>query len=108
MAREIDEVWVEEAVERYRRIESSQVEFDKAVRVAEVTVRSADRSVEVVVSASGEIRDITIVGSLRGRTAADLSRSLRQAVTAAADAARWAREKLHAEAFGDYRPLGES
>ena len=108
MPREIDDVWIEEAVERYRRIESLQAEFDKAVHTAEVTVRSADNSVEVVVSAAGEIRDVAILGPLPGRTAADLSRSVRQAVAAAADAARWAREKLHAEIFGDYRPLGES
>ena len=30
-AGEIDEAWIEEAVERYRRIESLQAEFDKAV-----------------------------------------------------------------------------
>ena len=34
-----------------------------------------------------------------------LSRAVREAVTAAADAANWARQKLHAEIFGDYRPL---
>ena len=31
MAREIDEAWIEEAIERYRRIESLQAEFDQAV-----------------------------------------------------------------------------
>jgi DNA-binding protein YbaB len=108
MAREIDEAWVEEAVERYRRIESLQTEFDKAVRGVEVTVRSADGSVEVVVSAAGEIRAVNLVGPLHGRAAPDLSRSIQQAVTAASDAARWAREKLHAETFGDYRPIEES
>jgi len=108
MAREIDEAWIEQAVERYRRIESLQSEFDKAVRGVEVTVRSADGSVEVVVSAAGDIHEVNVVGPLHGRTAPDLSRSIQQAVTAAADAARWARDKLHAETFGDYRPVEES
>jgi hypothetical protein len=30
---------------------------------------------------------------------------VREAVIAAADAARWARQKLHAETFGEYPPL---
>ena len=108
MAREIDEAWIEEAVERYRRIESLQAEFDKAVGGIEVTVRSPDQLVEVVVSASGTIRDVRVVGALHGRTSAEVSAALRAAVTAAADAAAWARRKLHAETFGDYRPFGEA
>ena len=108
MAREIDEAWIEEAVARYRRIEALQAEFDEAVHAVEVTVRSPDNLVEVLVSAAGEIRGVTILGAGHGRTGADLSRSVQVAVTAAADAARWAREKLHAETFGDYRPLRES
>ncbi|WP_238015530.1 YbaB/EbfC family nucleoid-associated protein [Dactylosporangium sp. AC04546] len=105
MAREIDESWIEEAVERYRRIDALLTEFDKAVRTVEVTVRSADGLVEVVVTADGTIRDLHISPPLNGRPAADLSRSVREAVTAAADAAAWARQKLHAETFGDYRSL---
>ncbi|HEU4422230.1 MAG TPA: YbaB/EbfC family DNA-binding protein [Pilimelia sp.] len=108
MAREIDEAWVEEAVERYRRIESLQADFDKAVRGVEVTVRSADDSVEVVVSAAGDIHQVNLVGPLHGRSGPEVSRSIQQAVAAAADAARWAREKLHAETFGDYRSVEES
>jgi DNA-binding protein YbaB len=108
MAREIDEAWIEEAVERYRRIESLQADFDKAVRGIEVTVRSADDAVEVVVSAAGEILDVNVLGAPQPPSGPELSRSIRQAVAAAADAARWAREKLHAETFGDYRSLGES
>jgi len=30
---------------------------------------------------------------------------VREAVVAATDAAAWARQKLHAETFGEYRPL---
>ena len=107
MAREIDEAWIEEAIGRFRRIESLQAEFEKAVHGVQVTVRSPDDLVEVVVTATGTVRDVTIVGSLQGRTSADVSRSIRSAVAAAADAAEWARRKLHAEMFGDYRPLGE-
>jgi DNA-binding protein YbaB len=108
MAREIDEAWIEDAIERYRRIESAQAEFERALLGVEVTVRSPDDLVEVVVGAGGTIRDVTIVGSLYGRTGEDVSRSVRAAVAAAADAAQWARQKLHAEMFGDYRPLGEA
>lgn len=108
MAREIDEAWVEEAIERYRRIEALQAEFDKAMGGVEVTVHSPDGLVEVVVTADGTIRDVTVVGSLHGRTNVDVSRSIKAAVTAAHQAARWAREKLHADTFADYRPLREA
>lgn len=108
MAREIDEAWIEEAVARYRRIEALQAEFDEAVHGVVVTVRSPDDSVEVLVSAAGEIRAVNLLTTARNRTGADLSRSIQLAVTAAAGAARWAREKLHAETFGDCRPLEES
>lgn len=107
MAGEIDEAWVEDAIERHRRIEHLQDEFDKALRGVEVTVGSPDGLVEVVVTADGGIREVTIVGSLAHRTNTEVSRSIKAAVTAAADAAEWARQKLHAETFGDYRRLGE-
>jgi DNA-binding protein YbaB len=105
MGREIDEAWIEEAVERYRRIDALLAEFDKAVKTVEVTVRSADGLVEVLVTADGTIRDVRIEDRLQGRGSAALSRSVREAVTAAADAAAWARQKLHAETFGNYRSL---
>ena len=108
MAREIEEAWIEEAVERYRRIESLQAEFDKAVCGIEVAVRSPDGLVEVVVTAAGAITGVRILGALHGRANADVARSVHAAVTAAADAAQWAREKLHAEMFGDYRSLAEA
>lgn len=108
MAREIDEAWVEEAIERYRRIEDLQAEFEKAMSGVEVTVHSPDGLVEVVVCADGQIRDVTVVGSLQGRSNVEVSRALKAAVTAAHDAARWARQKLHADVFGDYRPLEET
>jgi DNA-binding protein YbaB len=107
MAREIDEAFIEAAVERYQRLDGLIAQFDKAVQGVEVTVSSPDGLVEVVVTADGTIRDVIVSGPLAGRGNAELSRSVREAVTAAADAAAWARSKLHAETFGDYRPLGE-
>jgi len=104
MAREIDEAWIEEAVERYRRLDALLAEFDKAVKTVEVSVRSPDGLVEVVVTADGTIRDVRIE-HVRGHTGTELSRSVREAVTAAADAAAWARKRLHADTFGDYRAL---
>jgi DNA-binding protein YbaB len=106
MAREIDESWIEEAVERYRRVEALTAEFEASLRGVEVTVSSADGLVDVVVSADGTIRDVVIAGSLDGRDSAQVSRSVREAVVAAGDAAGWARRKLHAETFGGYHPLG--
>ena len=108
MAREIDEHFIEEAIERYQRLDARMAEFDKAVRTVEVTVSSPDGLVEVVVAADGTIRDVGIVGELAGRSNAELSRSIREAVAAATDAAAWARTKLHAETFTDYRPLGRA
>ena len=105
MGREIDEAWIEEAVERYRRIDALLAEFDKAIKSVEVNVRSPDGLVEVIVTADGTIRDVRLTGQLHGRTSAELSRSIREAVTGAADAAAWARQKLHDETFGEYRPL---
>lgn len=107
MGREIDEAWLEEAVERYRRIESLQAEFDRAASGLEVTVRSPDGLVEILVTAAGTITDVRFLGPVQSRTNVELARSVYAAVTAAADAARWAREKLHAETFGTYRRLQE-
>ena len=103
--REVDAEWIEQAVERYRRIDAMLAEFDKAIKTVEVTVRSSDGLVEVLVTADGTIRDIRINGHLQGRTSAELSRAVREAVTAAAGAAAWARQKLYGETFTDYRPM---
>ena len=104
MAREIDDAWIDEAIERYRSIETRLAEFNDALTGVEVTVCSPDEIVEVVVTADGIVRDVHIRGAHR-LTDVELSRSVRAAVTAAADAADWARRKLHAETFGAYRPL---
>lgn len=107
MGRDIDEAWIEEAVERYRRIESLQAQFDQAVGGIEVSVRSPDGLVEVLVTAAGSITEVRFLAPLRTRSDTEVARSVHAAVTAAADAARWAREKLHAETFGEYRRLRE-
>ncbi len=100
MAREIDEAFIEAAIERYQRLDAVRAEFDKAVRDVEVTVNSRDGLVEVRVGADGTIHAVTIVGALSGRSSTELSRSVTEAVTSAADAARWARERLESETFG--------
>lgn len=107
MAREVDAAWIEQAVERYQRIEARFGEFEKATHRFEVTVRSPDGLVEVLVTAAGTITDVRIRPDAEGRPPAELSRSVRAAVTSAAEAATWAREKLRAETFADYRPIGE-
>ncbi len=105
MAREIDEAWIEEAIDRHRRLDVVRARLDEAAATTTVSVRSADGSVEVIATAAGAIVDVRIAGPLHRRTPVELSRSVLQAVTDAAEAARWAREKLHDEAFSAYRPL---
>jgi len=104
MRREIDEVWIEQAIERYRRIEQLRADFTKALATTEVTVHSPDGLVEVLVSADGDVKDLRFI-SADGRTPRELARSTYAAVTAAAAAASWARRKLHDEMFRDYEPL---
>ncbi|WP_328464505.1 YbaB/EbfC family DNA-binding protein [Actinoplanes sp. NBC_00393] len=105
MAREIDEAWIDEAVDRYRHIEKLRAEFDRAVVAHSVSVHSPDQSIEVVVTAAGDIVDVRVHGGLRHRDAAEFAREMRAVVTSAAEAARWAREKLHDEVFGTFRRL---
>ena len=105
MGREVDESWIDEAIERYQRIEQVQAEFERALSKVDVTVRSPDGLVEVVVSADGTIRDVVISESAQGRGSRELSRAVQAAVTAAADAASWARKRLHQDTFGEYPQL---
>ena len=107
MAREIDEAWIDEAIDRYRRIDQLRAEFDKAVASHFVSVHSPDDSIEIVVTASGEITDVLIHGSLNQRNPIEFAREIQEVVTSAAEAARWAREKLHGEVFGKLRSLGD-
>ncbi|BCY05199.1 YbaB/EbfC family DNA-binding protein [Actinoplanes sp. L3-i22] len=105
MAREIDEAWIDDAIDRYKRVEGLRAEFDKAVAAHQVTVHSPDQSIEVVVSAAGDILDVRVHGALARRDAVEFARELKAVVTSATEAARWAREKLHAEVFGSFRSL---
>ena len=100
MAREIDEGWIDEAIDRYRRLDQLRAEFDKVVASHSVSVHSPDDTIEVVVTAAGEITDVRISGSLHQRSAAEFAHEIQAVVTSAAEAARWARAKLHAEIFG--------
>ena len=100
MAREIDEAWIDEAIDRYRRLDQLRAEFDKLVASHSVSVHSPDDSIEVVVTAAGEITDVRISGSLQHRSTAEFAREIQAVVTSAAEAARWARATLHAEIFG--------
>lgn len=105
MGREIDEVFIGEAIERYERIDDRLAEMAKAAAVMEIMVRSPDGLVSVLVTADGDIRDIDIDEQLLAASGAEVARSVRLAVTAAADAARWARAKLRTEMFADYDPV---
>ena len=106
MGRDIDERWIEEAVERYQRLDGLLADFNKAVKDVEVCVRSPDGLVEILVTAEGSIRDVRIDSAFASRTAVQLAASVKAAVTAAADAAAWARQRLHADLFGEYRTMG--
>ncbi|HEY1489062.1 MAG TPA: YbaB/EbfC family nucleoid-associated protein [Micromonosporaceae bacterium] len=108
MAREIDEAFIEEAIERYRRIDERLADFAKLAASTEVTVHSPDGLVTIVVAVDGGIRDIDIDERLLTEHAGDASQSLRLAVAAAADAAAWARTKLRAETFAGYDPIGRA
>lgn len=101
----MEEAWIDDAIERYQRAERLLAEFDRALATVDVTVRSPDGLVEVVVTADGTIRDVVISESAHGRSTRELSRAVQAAVTAAADAAAWARTKLHQDMFADYPPL---
>ena len=107
MAHEIDESWIDEAIDRYKRLDQLRADFDKAVASHTVSVHSPDGSIEVVVTAAGAIADVRIGGALHHRNPIEFAREIRAVVTTAADAARWAREKLAAEVFGKLHPLGE-
>ena len=107
MPREIDEAFVEEAIGQYRRIEALRAEFVKAAEELEVTVRSPDGLVEIVVTGAGEFRDVMIAGQADGRSAPELARSMLAACQAVSRAREWARDKLYDEHFRDYRLLSQ-
>jgi DNA-binding protein YbaB len=106
VGRDVDEDFIEAAVERYRLIDAQLAAFTKACATMEVTVRSPDGLVTVTVTLDGTVRDVHIEERLLGESAQDVSTSVRLAVTAAADAAAWGRQKLQSETFADYVPVG--
>jgi len=108
VAREIDEAFIDEAIERYQRVEVQLAEFNQACAAMDVTVRSPDGLVEVIVTLAGTIRDVVIDERLLDEPGHTVSTSVRLAVSAAADAAMWARQKLHAETFADYHSVGRA
>ncbi|MGH3743005.1 MAG: YbaB/EbfC family nucleoid-associated protein [Micromonosporaceae bacterium] len=105
MPREVDEAFIEEAIERYRKIDALREEFEKAVAETEVTVRSPDGSVAIVVTGAGEFRDVTISQGDSRDDNRELAKAVLEACKAASRAREWARQKLYQESFSDYRPL---
>jgi DNA-binding protein YbaB len=103
--REIDEAWIEEAVSAYRRIEERQAEFTRSLADIEVSVRSPDGLIEVVVAGEGGVRNVAVVGALRNLSTAEINRSIQAALHAAKDGADWARRRLHQDIFGEYPRL---
>jgi hypothetical protein len=108
VAREIDEAWIDEAIDRHRHLDQLRAEFEKAVASHFVSVHSPDDSIEIIVSATGDITDVRIHGGLHQRNPTEFASEIQAVVTNAAQAARWAREKLQGEVFGKLRPLGEA
>lgn len=106
MPREIDEAFIEEAIEQYRKIDAQRREFGKAIVDIEVTVRSPDGLVEIVVTGAGEFREVTVTDeTLDPQKASELAQAMLAACQAASHAGTWARQKLYEESFGDYKPL---
>jgi DNA-binding protein YbaB len=102
----VDEASIQAAIERYLRMERLLADFDKAVAKVQVTVRSPDGLVEVVVAADGTIRDVVISDEAAALPPRELAASVQDALAAAGDGARWAKRKLHTEMFGEFPALG--
>jgi DNA-binding protein YbaB len=102
----VDEAWIEAAIESYQRLERLAADFPKALAEIDVTVHSPDGLVTVVVGADGVVRDVVISDDARDRSPRELARSVQAAVSAAGQAAAWARQRLYRETFGGYAGLG--
>lgn len=106
MPREIDEVFIAKAVELYESIDARQRDFDQAIRKMEVSVRSPDGVVEIVVAGDGTFRDVVISPeAFDDHDPRSLSKAVLAACRAANDATTWASRKLYEETFHDYRSL---
>jgi DNA-binding protein YbaB len=102
---QVDEAWIETAIESYQRLERLAADFPRALARVEVTVHSPDGLVTVVVGADGVVRDVQISDDARDRSPRELAGSVRAAVAAAGDAAGWARQRLYRETFGTFGDL---
>jgi DNA-binding protein YbaB len=98
MPREIDEAWIEQAIERYRRFGKARQRYEEAIQAQTVEVVSPDGTVEIVVRATGDVTDVR-VHPRPGATHADLAREVHAVITNAAEAARWARSKIYDEIY---------
>lgn len=95
MAPEIDEAWIEQATDHYRRLDALRAELTRRIAVTDVKIRSGDGLVEIVVTADGAFQDVRISEEAMGaRSADELSRTVLAACQEAGRAADWAREKL--------------
>jgi DNA-binding protein YbaB len=97
---DIDEEWLEAAVQNYQRLDALRSRFRNAVETVEVRVTSPDGLVEVVVAADGQFRDVVIAErAVRGLSVAELSKAVLTVCRDARGAADWARRKLYEETF---------
>ncbi|WP_018352285.1 YbaB/EbfC family nucleoid-associated protein [Longispora albida] len=108
MAPEYDAAWVDAAIARYEEIEARQASYERALGQVEVTVRSPDGQVELVVAASGEVRAVTVAERGRTGSTSELNAAILAAIQSSVKAAEWARQKVHAEQFAGYTLLGRS
>lgn len=95
MSAELDEAFVTDAIAGHRRTERLRAALAAGLGAVEVSVRTPDDLVEVLVGGDGSVRKVNLVGPVRDRT--ELSRALDTAVSAAPGAADWARRVLCAE-----------
>lgn len=106
MPREIDETFIARAVELYDSIDARQKEFDQAVKKLEVSVRSPDGLVEIVMAGDGTFRNVVISPeAFDEHDPRSLSKAVLAACRAADNATTWASRKLYEETFRDYRSL---
>lgn len=95
MAREIEEWWVAQAIERHRRLEQLRDQLEIGLRSATLSVHSPDDRVRVRVRADGSVDQVTLPGPVEGHSSRELSGAIDTAISGAADAARWARLVLY-------------
>lgn len=102
LSTELDESWLAEAIADHRRAERLRAAVRAGLASVEISVRSPDELVEVLVGGDGSVRKVNLVGSPDDRT--ELSRALDSAVSGAAAAADWARRIICAELLAGSGP----